>query len=79
MTEVEHILKQVDRLSPEERLLLISHLQAANLPAATAAPRRAWGEIAGSAPDLMQGVDVQDWISDNRRMADRERRGEVPR
>ena len=69
MTDVEWILKQAESLSPEDRLLLISHLQAADLAAATATPRRAWREIAGSAPDLMQGMDVQDLISDNRRIA----------
>lgn len=79
MTDVEQILKQAERLSPEARLLLISLLQAADLPHVRARPRRAWREIAGTAPDLTQGDDVQDWISDSRRIADRERRGEVLR
>jgi hypothetical protein len=79
MTNVEQILKQAERLSPEDRALLISRLQASNLSPFTATPRRAWREIAGTARDLMQVMQVQDWISENRRIADRERSGEVVR
>ena len=79
MSEVEQILKRFERLSPEERSLLISHLQASHLSPSTGTPRRAWREIAGAAPDLMQVMHVQDWISENRRIADRERSDEVVR
>ncbi len=79
MTDVEQILKQAERLSPEDKSLLISHLQASNSSPSTSTPRRAWREIAGTAADLKQVMHVQDWISENRRIADRERSGEVVR
>ena len=72
MTEVEQILKQAQRLSPQERSLLIAHLQAANRSGDTASQGRAWREIAGIAPGLMGGLDAQEWISRNREVADAE-------
>lgn len=73
MTQVEQILKQAQKLSPQERSVLIARLQAENRSGDTASQGRAWREIAGIAPGLMGGLDAQEWISRNRQVADGER------
>lgn len=78
MTEVEQILKQAQKLSSQERSLIIARLQAQNSSSSTTR-RRAWREIAGTAPYLMRGADAQDWISENRLLEDRERASESRR
>ena len=36
-----------------------------------------WRTLAGIAPDLLEGVDAQEWVSTGRRDADRDRMGRV--
>ena len=74
MTTLESILQQARQLSPEERLQLISRLAESDGDThGETKTRRHWREIAGIAPNLMQGADAQVWVSQNRREADEER------
>lgn len=74
------IMKQVDGLSPDEQLELISHLaQKARQAYGEPKSRRKWSEIYGAAPYPLTGEeDAQDWVTRTRREAD-EHREEVIR
>jgi hypothetical protein len=74
MTKLEDVLRQARQLSPEEKSQLISHLLESDGDSYNKTEsRRRWREIAGIAPNLMQGQDAQAWISQNRREADAKR------
>lgn len=74
MSEVERVLQEAQQLSPRDQLLLVSRLvESVRESYGETTPRRRWREIAGAAPDLMQGTDAQEWVSQQRRRADAER------
>lgn len=72
--ELDEIIKQVDKLAPEEQLRLIAHLaHKAQEAYREAKPRRQWSEICGAAPYPMVGEDAQQWVSRSRSESDKQR------
>lgn len=72
--ELDKLIKQADKLAPEEQLRLIAHLaQKARQAYRGAKPRPQWSEIAGAAPYPMVGEDAQQWVSRTRSESDKQR------
>lgn len=78
---LQEVLKQVEKLSPGERLELIQQvaegLKKAELVDRTSAenlkPKRKWSDLKGMAPSPMMGEDAQEWVSRTRREGDEHR------
>lgn len=69
--ELDEVIKQAETLSPEEQLRLATLLiEKARSVDASATRKRKWAEIAGAAPNLLQGEDAQAWITRTRQEAD---------
>ena len=70
--ELFEVLRLADRLSPDEQLELISYLvQRLRKCDIKRKPRRSVMEFAGIAPNLLGGMDAQEYVN-------RIRRGEFP-
>lgn len=70
--ELLDLMKQVDALTPDEQLQLIAYLtQKLRHCEIQRKPRRNVTEFAGIAPNLLKGMDAQDYVT-------RMRRGEFP-
>lgn len=70
--ELFEVLRLADRLSPDEQLELISYLvQRLRKCDIKRKPRRSVMEFAGVAPNLLGGMDAQEYVN-------RIRRGEFP-
>ena len=70
--ELFEVMKQVDALTPDEQLRLIAHLtQKLRNCEIKRKPRRKVTEFAGIAPNLLGGMDAQEYVT-------RMRRGEFP-
>ena len=78
---LQEVLKQVEKLSPGERLELIQQvaegLKKAELVDGTSAenlkPKRKWSDLKGMAPSPMMGEDAQEWVSRTRWEGDEHR------
>jgi len=70
--ELNKIIAQVEALTTEEQLRLVAYLaeRVSRVDETISTRQRQWCEIAGVAPDLMQGEDAQAWITRTRREAD---------
>jgi hypothetical protein len=70
--ELRELMKQADALTPEEQLRLIAYLtQRLQHCEIKRKPRRDIMEFAGIAPNLLGGMDAQEYVT-------RMRRGEFP-
>jgi hypothetical protein len=70
--ELREVMRQADALSPDEQLRLITYLtQRLRRYEIKRKPRRSIKELRGIAPNLLGGMDAQEYIS-------RMRRGEFP-
>ncbi len=72
---LEQVLSDVDRLAPAERQQLIDHLTAqVNTPIETPPKaKRKLSDFYGVAPNLLGGVDAQEWVNQSRQeWSDRE-------
>jgi hypothetical protein len=71
---LEAILKQVEQLSNDERLELIQQV-AEQMKSPPAEPKRKHkiSEFRGIAPNLLEGRDAQDWVTQTRREGDEHR------
>ena len=66
------LMAQADKLEPDQQLQLIAHLaQRVRHCEITPKPRRSIKELRGIAPNLLGGMDAQEYVS-------RMRRGEFP-
>ena len=63
------VLREIEQLSPEEQLQVIS--QTTELlkrqTATHGKPQRKWLDLAGTAPYPMMGEDAQEWVNELRR------------
>lgn len=76
VTTIEKIIAETETLLPEEQLLLAALLiERARMSYSEnqKSSRRRWSEIAGIAPNLMQGQDAQERVSNSRRESDTHR------
>jgi hypothetical protein len=64
----EQVLSDVDRLAPAERQQLMEHLIAQLNPpiAVPGKTSRKLSEVYGAAPNLLGGVDAQEWVNQSR-------------
>lgn len=62
------VMREVDRLSQTERLQLIAYLahQAHQVESPSALTTMTWQQLAGIAPNLLEGQDAQEWVNDLR-------------
>jgi len=68
------MIKQVDKLTPDEQLRLATYLvDKARTAYPVAEPRRKWAEIRGIARPSLFGEDAQAWVSRTRREGDERR------
>ncbi len=65
MSPLQQVLSELDRLTPEEQWQVIGHLmnQLQHRAVMTAKPERVWQELEGVAPNLMAGVDAQNFVN----------------
>ena len=65
---LEQVLSSVDRLDPAERQQLMDHLIAQmNPPIVTPSKtKRKLSDFYGVAPNLLEGLDAQEWINQSR-------------
>lgn len=75
---VNYVVDQIKRLAPDEREWLLSNLsdlvreRMTNLPSAKIGPRHNVMEFKGVAKDFWQGIDVKQYIEDERNSWERE-------
>jgi len=80
---LQQVLQEIDRLTTEEQLEVISHTTE-QLKRQTVKPKkRKLSEFRGIAPNLLEGRDAQDWVNELRgEWEEREKRrsslGKVP-
>jgi hypothetical protein len=66
------VIQEVEQLSLEEQWELVLWLME-RLRQRVMASRPHWKDLAGIAPDLLEGMDAQTWISQGRRESDEHR------
>ncbi len=67
MSQIQDIMQQVDELSTDDLLNLLSYIaQRARIQARLEANRPKWSDICGMAPDLLGGEDAQEWVKRTR-------------
>ncbi|MCT7956733.1 hypothetical protein [Laspinema palackyanum] len=60
------VLREIEQLSPEEQLQVISHATE-QLKRQTVKPKKhKLSEFRGIAPNLLEGQDAQDWVNEGR-------------
>ncbi|NEP90805.1 MAG: hypothetical protein F6K18_30570 [Okeania sp. SIO2C2] len=70
--ELTEIIRKVDSLSPEEQLSLISYvIGRLKMCEIKKKPSRDWKDLEGIAPNLLERMDAQEYVT-------RMRRGEFP-
>ena len=68
------MIKQADKLTPDEQLHLATYLvEKARAAYPSSKPRRKWAEIRGMARPSLFGEDAQAWVSRTRREGDERR------
>lgn len=62
---LEQVLRDLDRLTPSEQLEVIGYAtqKLKRHRAMQDRPRRSWRELRGIAPNLLDGRDAQEWVS----------------
>ncbi len=62
---LQQLINELDQLAPEEQWQVIGHLmnQLQHRAVVTAKPRKSWQEVEGVAPDLLKGVDAQEYVN----------------
>jgi hypothetical protein len=72
--DLQEIIKEVDQLSIEEQMLLITHVaETARRNYQAPKRRRKWSEVEGVAPYPLVDEDAQAWVSRTRRESDEQR------
>jgi hypothetical protein len=67
--QLQQVLIDIDRLSSAEQIQVIEHINAKNpeivstIPAKTS---KSWRDLAGIAPNLLDGEDAQEWVNRER-------------
>ena len=69
---LDKILQAVPQLSQSEKLELIVYLAQDAKQTAVPATTYYWRDIAGIAPNLLEGQDAQEWVNQTRQEWDRE-------
>ena len=72
-TELAEMLRQAEKLAPEELLYVIARLAERAQESYRVSRHRQWHEICGAAPYPLLGEDAQDWVSRTRREGDASR------
>jgi hypothetical protein len=71
---LEHLLQQVEQLTPEDRLELIRQIaQGLKQSEVVVRAKPRWSDLKGMAPYPMMGEDAQEWVSRTRREGDEDR------
>ena len=69
---LNEILQSIPRLTHAEILELIAYLAQQAKQTDTSQETYYWGDIGGIAPDLLEGQDAQEWVSQVRQDWDRD-------
>ncbi|KAM3111728.1 hypothetical protein [Phormidesmis sp. 146-33] len=75
---LQEVLQEIEQLTPEEQLEVISHAaeQLKRRAVAQTYSKRSWQELRGAAPNVLGGQDAQAWVNQLRREWD-ERENQV--
>jgi hypothetical protein len=62
---LQQLINELEQLAPEEQWQVIGHLmsQLQHRAVVTAKPRKSWQEVEGVAPNLLGGVDAQEYVN----------------
>ena len=61
---LQQILQEIDQLTPAEQMEIMGYLaERAKEYVVPASPKRRISEFAGIAPNLLGGMDAQDWVN----------------
>ena len=67
--QLQQILIDIDRLSSTEQIQVIEHITAKLREVVSMTPSKqtkSWRDLAGIAPDLLNGEDAQEWVNRER-------------
>ena len=67
--QLQQILIDIDRLSSTEQIQVIEHITAKLREVVSLTPSKqtkSWRDLAGIAPDLLNGEDAQEWVNRER-------------
>ncbi len=67
MTQMQDLMRQIDELSADDLLSLLSYIaQRARVQALKETNRPKWSDICGMSPNLLGGEDAQEWVNRHR-------------
>ena len=66
--QLQQVLAEIDRLSSTEQIQVIEHITVNLKEVVTATPpkSKSWRDLAGVAPNLLNGEDAQAWVNRER-------------
>jgi hypothetical protein len=67
--QLQQVLIHIDRLSSAEQIQVIEHINAKNPGLVSTTPAKkskSWRDLAGIAPNLLDGEDAQEWVNRER-------------
>jgi hypothetical protein len=67
--QLQQVLIDIDRLSSAEQLQVVEHITTKNRAVLSTTPAKeskSWRDLAGIAPDLLNGEDAQEWANRER-------------
>jgi hypothetical protein len=67
--QLQQVLTEIDRLSPTEQTQVIEHITVKLRSIIGTLPlkkSKSWRELAGIAPNLLNGEDAQEWVNKER-------------
>jgi predicted nucleic acid-binding protein len=67
--QLQQILIDIDRLSSAEQLQVVEHITTKNREVMSTTPvqeSKSWRDLAGIAPNLLNGEDAQAWVNRER-------------
>ncbi len=74
--QLQQVLSDIDRLSPTERIQVMSHVIESikeYLPTEPVKSQRKWSDLRGMAVAPLMGEDAQAWVSRTRKQGDEHR------
>jgi hypothetical protein len=67
--QLQQVLIDIDRLSSTEQIQVVEHINAKIQASASTTPpkeSKSWLDLAGIAPNLLNGEDAQEWVNRER-------------
>ncbi|MGB6301923.1 MAG: hypothetical protein WBF90_37920 [Rivularia sp. (in: cyanobacteria)] len=75
---LEKVLTEIEKLTPEEQLMVMGHLVERMKKNITKPHKAKWSDLKGMAPYPLAGEDAQEWVSQTRREGNEHREYLLP-